>query len=335
MDGPRSNAAESGMAYIGSIPAVAMEDESVQQQDMNNLIINRSPMKLSRSATTNAALDQVTRSRMERMVPLDKHAAARSATDSYADTRRLSPTSDQVTRNDSTSNAPNHTLGLSPKSNSPPRPSFDSDLWNYYKNRERRLSLPSGDASHIAQSTANENGRTVVLPTRSNTKQFSNSISKLFGSSRQQRKPSISKAFNVQHVNHVTYDESTGRFLGLPAEWEDMLRKESGSERWGALLASSSTPYGERHSISGPGSTVQEEEKMSRDSKRLTLSSIADSLYSYESRYQRPAERPASFPSTISSSRDSLTSPVNLPDSNPAASTTPITPRPLPHPPLP
>ncbi|KAG8844386.1 hypothetical protein FRC20_003547 [Serendipita sp. 405] len=96
MDGPRSNAAESGMAYIGSIPTVAMEDESVQQQDMNNLIINRSPMKLSRSATTNAALDQVTRSRMERMVPLDKHAAARSATDSYADTRRLSPTSDQV-----------------------------------------------------------------------------------------------------------------------------------------------------------------------------------------------------------------------------------------------
>ncbi|KAG8824627.1 hypothetical protein FRC17_009062 [Serendipita sp. 399] len=348
MDGPRSNAANS-QTYIGTTPTVtvALEGRQLPQQDMNKLILNSSTMKVSRSATTNAALEQVTRSRMgmDRTAPLERHAVARSATEPNSSStvpRRRSIDVNDNSRGPSSTVENPHQSQLSPRSNSPPRASFDSDLWNYYKNRQRRLSLPSVDASHIAQSSArqprrpSEAERTVTPSIKSNTR---NPLSKLFGSSKQ-RKPSISGAFNVQHISHVTYDETSGRFVGLPSEWEERLQNASGGERWGALMGRSQPPL-ERHSISDPVSPSAGHEQNSRDPRRLTHSSIADSLYSYESRYQRPAERPVSFPSTISSVRDLSTGLVDLsdgPSEEPArlvASTTPITPRPLPPPPLP
>jgi hypothetical protein len=62
------------------------------------------------------------------------------------------------------------------------------------------------------------------------------------------RRPSISPAFNPQHIHHVSYDNETGRFTGLPTEWARLLTtdddtasngsssKRHGGGHWGALI---------------------------------------------------------------------------------------------------
>lgn len=225
---------------------------------------------------------------------------------------------------------------------SPQRYSFDSDLRNYYRKRshsssewDQELPIRPGLEPHRQDS-----GKTLVETLPGKIKQ--STLIRLFSGSRKQ-KVSISRAFNARHIHHVTYDGDTGRFLNLPKEWEDILR-ETSEDRWGTLLANPSP-----HSPTLYRTASFDDVRELQNPYRMTMTSVADSLLTEESRYQRPVERPESFTSTVeslplgdteeTSGDGEVLSGPSLPrtSGNSEITSTPParTPRPLPHMPLP
>ncbi|PVF92038.1 hypothetical protein CPB86DRAFT_878157 [Serendipita vermifera] len=91
--------------------------------------------------------------------------------------------------------------------------------------------------------------RTLIPIAQPKPKEKQRSITKLF--TPLWRRPSISPAFNTQHVHHVSYDEETGRFIGLPEGWARLLQKggahstnssnQQGGGHWDALIQPSTS----------------------------------------------------------------------------------------------
>ncbi len=143
-----------------------------------------------------------------------------------------------------------------------------------------------------------------------------------------QRKPSISAATNPQHVHHVEFDPQTGRFVGLPKQWEESLSSGESADKWQALMTIASSPSQSHFPMAVDRSSYTSGILNDSNSKRLTLSSTTDSFYSDNSRYRVPAERPPSFASTTASINEDSHAEID------SLQRLPTTPRPLPYTPL-
>lgn len=146
------------------------------------------------------------------------------------------------------------------------------------------------------------------------------------------RRPTISPAFQAQHLVHVTYDSESGRFLGLPPEWADILREDDGPGRWSLLLDEPGSRRSEefrRNSFNGNDSSTA----LGRTSWRLTQSSLAETFISDISRYRKPPDIPTTEGTNVVHGLDT---PPRLPpriNIDPPSSSPPFKGRPLPRPP--
>ena len=51
-------------------------------------------------------------------------------------------------------------------------------------------------------------------------------LKRVFSGKRRRRRPPISKPSNFQHRVHAGYDTRTGKFVGLPPQWEQLIKNE-------------------------------------------------------------------------------------------------------------
>ena len=51
-------------------------------------------------------------------------------------------------------------------------------------------------------------------------------LKRVFSGKRRRRRPPISKPSNFQHKIHAGYDTKTGKFVGLPPQWEQLIKNE-------------------------------------------------------------------------------------------------------------
>jgi hypothetical protein len=51
-------------------------------------------------------------------------------------------------------------------------------------------------------------------------------LKRVFSGKRRRRRPPISKPSNFQHRVHAGYDTKTGKFVGLPPQWEQLIKNE-------------------------------------------------------------------------------------------------------------
>lgn len=104
------------------------------------------------------------------------------------------------------------------------------------------------------------------------------------------RQPTISRALKTEHLVHVTYDNDTGKFVGLPKEWAEKLRQEDAG-RWSVLLDDEN---GHRRSEEHRRNSfdVNDASALGRGSWRLTQTSLAETFISDISRYRKAPDIP-------------------------------------------
>ncbi|CAG7854417.1 SubName: Full=Uncharacterized protein {ECO:0000313/EMBL:CCA73709.1} [Serendipita indica DSM 11827] len=104
--------------------------------------------------------------------------------------------------------------------------SFDSDLRNYYRHKKHPSSDEEWEVLPRPDLRRHDSSETLVdiLP----TSEKQSTLTRLLSSSRKQRLR-ITRAFNAQHIHHVTYDHHEHRFLDVPKEWEGHLPEIRGS----------------------------------------------------------------------------------------------------------
>lgn len=212
--------------------------------------------------------------------------------------------------------------------------SFDSDLRNYYRHKKHPSSDEEWEVLPRPDLRRHDSSETLVdiLP----TSEKQSTLTRLLSSSRKQRLR-ITRAFNAQHIHHVTYDHHEHRFLDVPKEWEGHLPEIRGSRLPGTC----------------PRSPTLDRTASLNDIRELQypqrFNSITDSLTTEDSRYERPAERPTSFASSVEvlplpdsrrpfgDERISLDSSLSKVNGDSEVTSTPQirTPRPLPPIPLP